>query len=124
MTEAVESLKADLARLDQHFRPASKETIIRTLAGMGSLFGAPPPDEIGMDLYVAALSRLPRQVFALARETLVSSHRYPSLPKPVEFIEAGQPEQDRINAVYRVVQSRLLSYEAALRNLHERSKRA
>lgn len=117
-------MTADLARLDHHHRPASKETIIRTLAGMGSLFGAAPPDEIGMDLYVAALSRLPRQVFALARETLVSSHRYPSLPKPVEFIEAGQPEQDRINAVYQVVRARLLSYETALHSLHIRSNTA
>lgn len=118
LKEAVASLEVELERLDHLYRPASTITIIKTLAGMGSLFGAPPPDQVALDLYVASLSRLPRQVFAAARDKLVASHKYPNLPKPADFLEAGQPEQDRISAVYRVVSGRLSSYKRALSMLH------
>lgn len=93
-------------------------TIIKTLAGMGSLFGAPSPDSTALDLYVASLSRIPRQVFAYARDQLIAKHKYPNLPKPADFLEAGQPEQDRISAVYRVTSGRLSAYKRALSMLH------
>lgn len=120
LTTAIESLTDELDRLDAYYAPAPKDQIIKTLAGMASLFGAPTVEDIVIDLYVATLTRLPRQVFLVARDRLVMSHKYPNLPKPADFVEAGAEEQRRIDAVYRVISARLVTYRRALDRLHER----
>lgn len=113
-----------MRKFKDYCAPPSKEVIIKTLAGMAALFSAPPVDQLVIDLYIAALSRLPRTVFLEAREKLLLSHKWPRLPTPADFVEAGAAEQSRINAVNTVLTTRLYAYKRALEKLHACSNSA
>lgn len=121
MTEAVSSLEAELTRLEHYTAPPTPEQIIKTLAAMATLFSAPPVDQTVIDLYIAALSRIPRPVFAAARDALVLSHKWPRLPTPADFVEAGESEAIRIRAVRTALVARIEAYKRASKILHTRT---
>lgn len=104
----------DSAALAAWLQPADKLTIIKTIEAMASLFQAPVPDEIGLDLYILALGRMPGPVFKHARTQLITTHKWPRLPLPADFIAAGQDEADRIEAVQLVLQTARRQAERAL----------
>lgn len=110
----IASIDKDLDRIAEWLQPPTKTSIIKTIEAMASMFQAPVPDEIGLDLYIMALARMPRPVFDKARVALVLSHKWPRLPLPADFVAAGQEEQERIDAVTTVLRTARRQAERAL----------
>jgi hypothetical protein len=97
LTEARRELTDLLRNFDvQQMQPASRDTIIKALAGMAEAFQVDLPEAIGLEIYVAALHDLPRPALMAAVQSLVRSHKWPRLPFPAEFIEAAQPELEAL----------------------------
>lgn len=115
---AVDSLTTDLARLDDLALPASDPAIIKTLSALADVFQVTLPDDLGLEIYVTALRSIPRPAFVRAREQLVLTHKWPRLPYPSEFIEAGKEETDRIESLRRIMVGCIERCERALLMLH------
>jgi hypothetical protein len=113
----IAGIDADLIKLDEWMAPADKTSIIRTIEAMASLFQAPIPDQLGLDLYIMALARMPKPVFDFARNQLVLSHKWPRLPLPADFVAAAQEERERIEAVIAVLRTARRQAERALLTL-------
>jgi hypothetical protein len=84
-------------------RPASLEEIVSDLAVIAELMQAPVPQGEGMKLYLAALSTMPRPVWKEARKQVVMRHKWPRLPLPADFIEAGQAEAEALAAITNLI---------------------
>lgn len=113
----IAGIDRDLEALANWMQPSDKANIIKTIEAMASLFQAPVPDQIGLDLYIMALARMPRPVFDFARNQLVLTHKWPRIPLPADFVAAGQEEQDRIEAVIAVLRTARRQAERALLTL-------
>jgi hypothetical protein len=114
LNKAINLIDGDLAAFEDYAAPADKPTIIRTLGALASMLQTPLPDETGLDLYVLALAKMPAPVFNAARNKLVLSHRWPRLPLPADFIEAGKEDQAIIDTMRSVLGSARLKAERAL----------
>jgi predicted transcriptional regulator len=113
----IAGIDRDAAAIEEWMQPANKATIIKTIEAMASLFQVAVPDELGLDLYILALARMPGPVFKAARNNLITTHKWPRLPVPADFISAGQEEQERIDAVRSVLQTARRQAERALLTL-------
>jgi len=94
--------------------PANEEEIAEALLGLAAMLQVNVPNEIGLDLMVTALRRLPRPVFLAGRDALVQSHKWPKLPTPGDFLDAGKPTQDQLDSITKVLRSRKETYVRAL----------
>lgn len=104
-----------LDRFDStQMRPASDNTIIKTLAGMAEAFQVDMPQDVGLEIYVAALRDLPRPAFMAAVQSLVRSHKWPRLPYPADFIEAAQPELEALRSSRTRINGAILRVKEAL----------
>ena len=108
------SIEADLDALSEYAAPVGRPTVIKTIGALASLFQVPVPDDIGLDLYVLALSKMPAPVFNAARNKLVLSHKWPRLPVPADFIAAGEEDQKKIEVMRLVLGSAHAFAERAL----------
>lgn len=103
LTQAADLLAADIDQLLKLQVPATDGAIVRTLGAMAEMFQVQVPDQGGLDLYVAALRSLPRPAFVRAREQLIATHKWPRLPYPADFIEAGRETSERLETVIHVL---------------------
>ncbi len=103
MRAATNQLAEDLAKLEALGHPATDQEILKTLAALAALFQVAVPDQDGLELYVAALRKLPRPALREARDWLVLHHKWPRLPYPADFIEAGKDSADRLALYTKVV---------------------
>lgn len=115
---AIDTLTTDVLALDEIALPASDTTIIKTLSALADVFQVTVPDDLGLEMYVAALRCIPRPAFVRAREQLVLTHKWPRLPYPSEFIEAARPESERLASLRTVLVGMLDRCERALKMLH------
>jgi hypothetical protein len=113
----IADIDRDADAIETWMRPATKATIIKTVEAMASLFQAPVPDDLGFDLYILALAQMPGPVFKAARNKLITTHKWPRLPLPADFVAAGQEEQERIDAVRSVLQTARRQAERAILTL-------
>jgi len=56
----------------------------------------PPPTGSGLKIYFKTLAEVPLTVLMAAAERLVKTHRYPTFPKPVEWLGSASADQDEI----------------------------
>lgn len=84
-------------RLEYETRPTSMPEIIEMLADFADMLQVGVPREKGLQLYEAALDRLPRPCLDPIKLALARSHRFARLPLPADFLNAGA---DLINAVH------------------------
>lgn len=103
LMQAADLLAADIDQLTKLQAPASEGAIARTLGAMAEMFQVQVPDQGGLDLYIAALKTMPRPAFIVAREKLIVTHKWPRLPYPADFIEAGRETADRLETVIHVL---------------------
>ena len=82
-------IEQTLRELKQYSEPSSDEEILVTLKALADTFQVEIPEADGLEMYVAALRSIPRPAFLRARELLVLRHKWPRLPYPADFIEAG-----------------------------------
>lgn len=118
LTAAAALLAADLDTLERLTAPASDEAIIKTLTSMSEMFQVAVPEEQGLELYVAALRTLPRPAFVRARERLIVTHKWPRLPYPADFLEAGKETNDQLTTLIHVLTRAHNSCLRALEMLH------
>lgn len=106
-SDSLKSLSLAATEAAEQYRqmaaPPTDEDILRTLQKMAEMFQVSVPSEDGLELYVAALRVLPRPAFVQARETLLRTHKWPRLPYPADFIEAGERGGRIIQAVENMV---------------------
>lgn len=114
LSKAVELINRDMDALAQYSQPTGKTGVLQTLSALASMLQAPLPDDTGLDLYIVALSQMPTPVFNAARNKLVLSHRWPRLPLPADFIEAGKEDQQIIDTMRSILGSARLKAERAL----------
>jgi len=114
LQEVISTLDNDLATIEEAMRPAGKAEIIKTIEAMAALFQAPVPDGVGLDLYIMALARMPAPVFRAARNELVTTHKWPRLPLPADFVEAGKHEQSVMNTAQLTLRNARRNAERAL----------
>lgn len=83
--------------LEYETRPTAMPEIIDMLADFADMLQVGVPREKGLQLYEAALDRLPRPCLDPIKLTLARTHRFARLPLPADFLNAGA---DLINAIH------------------------
>lgn len=83
--EVLLKLQADL----QIYKPPSDPAdVITSLELVAKTLQVELPDEDGLMVYAAILSELPIAVLKQAVIEVCKTHKYPSMPKPADFLEA------------------------------------
>lgn len=99
LKEARQALTELAAAYDEaNLKPASETAIIKALNGIAEAFQVDLPSAVGLEIYVAALSDLPRPALAAAVRSLVRSHKWMKMPLPADFIAAAKDELEQIEA--------------------------
>lgn len=114
LSRAITLTSSELGVLEEYAGPVGKTGVIQTLSALASMLQAPLPDDTGLDLYILALAKMPTPVFNAARNKLVLTHRWPRLPLPADFIEAGKDDQAIIDTMRSLLASARLKAERAL----------
>lgn len=68
--------------------PSDPKDVITTLELVAKTLQVELPDEDGLMVYAAILSELPTAILKQAVIEVCKSHKYPSMPKPADFLEA------------------------------------
>lgn len=68
--------------------PSDPADVITTLELVAKTLQVELPDEDGLMVYAAILSELPTAILKQSVIEVCKSHKYPSMPKPADFLEA------------------------------------
>lgn len=101
---AANDLTATLAAFDAAMLPVSKERIASDVGAIAEMMTVPVPTETGLRLYYAALSDMPLVIWKAARDYVVKNHKWPRLPLPADFREAGKEEAERLDTLRRLIE--------------------
>lgn len=86
--KAIAVLKKTQSDLAPYKPPSNPRDVITTLELVAKTLQVELPDEDGLMVYAAILSELPE---ALLKESVIAvcrTHKYPTMPKPADFLEA------------------------------------
>ena len=75
--------------------PTEAQEFQSRITALAEMFSSKPPSKEVLKLYWVALSVLTFEEFERAVAILIRSHKYNTLPKPADFIEAVKPKIDR-----------------------------
>lgn len=73
-------------------RPATPEEILNVLDAVAQLFQVELPEEDGLLIYTLSLADIPAPLLKRAAALVCQSHRYKTMPTPVEFREPVKEE--------------------------------
>lgn len=76
--------------------PASLEEVASALEAIAQVFRASLPEKTGLKIYISVLQDMPCAAFKEACREVVKTHKYPNMPLPAQFIEAGKPTEEKI----------------------------
>lgn len=72
--------------------PSDPADVITSLELVAKTLQVELPDEDGLMVYAAILSELPTAVLKKAVVEVCKTHRYPTMPKPADFLDAVKDE--------------------------------
>lgn len=76
------------AQLSDYRPPSDPADVITTLELVAKTLQVELPDEDGLMVYAAILSELPSALLKQSVIEVCKTHKYPSMPKPADFLEA------------------------------------
>jgi hypothetical protein len=89
---ALAALRRLAVQLEDYKPPSDPADVINSLELAAKTLQVPLPDEDGLMVYAAILSELPTALLKQSVIEVCKSHRYPSMPKPVDFLDAVKDE--------------------------------
>jgi hypothetical protein len=78
--------------LAEYRPPSDPVEVIKSLELVAKTLQVELPDEDGLMVYAAILSELPVAVLKRAVIEVCKTHKYPTMPKPADFLEAVKDE--------------------------------
>ena len=114
LIEALVDLEDLAAHWQTVMQPASLDEMASDLTAIAEMMQAPVPSGDGMMLYLGALSTMPRPVWKEARNQVVMRHKWPRLPLPADFVEAGQAEADALATIGKLIVRAVDKFNRAL----------
>tara|TARA_R110000823_G_scaffold4918_11_gene19656 strand:+ start:1599 stop:1988 length:390 start_codon:yes stop_codon:yes gene_type:complete len=86
---------------------ASKKYIAQLIERMAQLFQCNVPDHQGLEMYFAVLSDYPEALLRQAAKTVATTHKWPRLPFPADFIAVIEDEAAR---THHLIQAAALTH--------------
>lgn len=86
--KALAVLTRTQTELAQYRPPSDPADVINSLELVAKTLQVELPDEDGLMVYAAILSELPIAVLKQSVIEVCKTHKYPSMPKPADFLEA------------------------------------
>jgi hypothetical protein len=92
-TEAMTRLEELLYMIKVNLEPAHPDRILRALEAVASVFKTALPDELGLKVYLSILKDMPIVALQNACINVCATHKYPNMPLPSAFLDAGGPSK-------------------------------
>lgn len=89
---AAAALKTLKDKAEDYKPPSDPKDVITTLELVAKTLQVELPDEDGLMVYAAILSELPTAILKQSVIAVCKSHKYNSMPKPADFLEAVKDE--------------------------------
>jgi hypothetical protein len=109
--EARAVLAPALDRARRALDPAGPEQITKALAAIADMLQVALPEEDGLALYVALLSKLPYPVLRQGMVRVAETHAWPRLPYPKEILDACRMPQAELEFWLRSIERGLALLE-------------
>lgn len=93
--------------------PSDPADVITSLELVAKTLQVELPDEDGLMVYAAILSELPTAILKQSVIEVCKSHKYPSMPKPADFLESVKEQAWQYRWLHMQIESCLKQLDAA-----------
>jgi len=108
--QALGILQTTRSQLAEALQPAPDERWAEVLGKIAQMLNVSLPNADGLALYLAVLRKVPGHLLNTACTHVAETHRYNTMPKPADFIDAVAAENSRLRILASV-------HETAMRNV-------